>query len=138
MVAAGDAQFLPEGGEPFIVRSAGTKVANQKNDRPAADDLIGKIQRRADIGAALFRLEKERFANEPQDMRAAFGRRNVKLDALTEKNEPNFVAIANGGGSENARGLRGQLPFAVRHRAKVRRSADIDHQQDRQLALLRE
>ena len=71
-------------------------------------------------------------------MRAAFLRRDEKLDLIGEKNEPDFVVVADRAEGEQAGHFRGELALRLRDAAEVARRADVDDQHHRQLALFRE
>ena len=67
-------------------------------------------------------------------MRAALFWRDKKLHPVCEKNQPDFIVIADRAESEQARDFRGQFAFRLGGASEISRRANIDNQHHGQLA----
>ncbi len=114
------------------------EIGDEENDRASGDDVVQVIERQARQRAAALRLEIKNLADQTQRVRAAFLRRNEKLDLIREENEPDLVVVSDRAEGEEAGDFRRELALRLRDAAEISRSADIDHQHDRQLAFLGE
>ena len=90
-------------------------IGNRKpeTDGTTRRDTVGKVQRLRDVRAAPLGLEVQDLAYHAQDMAAAFFRRDVLLDLVGEQDQPDLVAVADGGEGKNAGQLRRQLALAL-------------------------
>ena len=110
----------------------------KKDDRAPRYDFVQIIQGERWIRAPALRLEKEDLANEPQGMRAAFLRRNEKLDLIGEEEQADLVVIPNGAEGEQTRDFRRKFALRLRRTAEISRCAHIHDQHHRQFALFGE
>ena len=76
------------------------KIRNEKDDRPARDNVVQVIECQCRLGAASLRFKKQNLANEAQSVRSAFFRWNKKFDAIGEKYQPDLVVVTNSAESE--------------------------------------
>ena len=84
------------------------------------------------------RLEVKNFANEPQGVRAAFLRGDVKLDRVGEEQQADLVVIPDRAEGEQTRDFRREFALRLRVAAEISRSADVHDQNHGQLAFLGE
>ena len=90
------------------------------------------------IRSAPLRLEKQNFADDAQDVAAAFARRNKFFHLIAEKNQPDFVIVANGGEREHRGNFRREFAFGLVARAEQARAAHVHDEHEREFAFLDE
>ena len=61
------------------------EIGDEENDRASRDDVVQIIEREARQRAAALRLEVKNLADQTQRVRAAFLRRNEKLDLIRRR-----------------------------------------------------
>ena len=114
------------------------EIGDEENDRAPRDDVVQIIERQARQGAAALRLEVKNFADQTQRVRAAFLRRDEKLDLIGKENQPDLVVVPDRAEGEEAGDFGRELALRLRDAAEISRSAHIDHEHDRELAFLGE
>src|SRR5262245_46675745 len=105
------------------------EVRHKEYNRAALRDVVQKTQGSLNVGATPARLECEQFTNDAQQMAAPLLRLDEKFDFVAEKQESDFVAIAQCGHSKRRRHLRGKLALGDTARAEIARSRYVDHQE---------
>src|SRR5437016_12856298 len=89
------------------------KIGDEENYRASRHDLVQVIKGQGRFCAPSLRLEKQDLANESQRVRAAFFWWNKKLDAISEKNEPDLIVVPDRAEGEQASDFCGQLAFGL-------------------------
>ena len=113
------------------------EVRDENHHRPVGKHLGGVADRRSDIGPAMERFEREEVANQSQRMPSALGRPNHVLDSVGEQQGPGPVLFAGAGQRQDGRDFN--RPESSGNRlADPGRSRLIDHQEQREFALLGE
>src|ERR1700722_11318607 len=117
VAGGGHGDFLEDiasGAEPADpVAEAVKEVGEQKDNGAAADDVVQEGQRRRDVGAFGFGLEKEHFLDEAQYVAAALARRQEQFDLVGEEKEADLVTAAGGGGGKRGGDLDGRFALAA-------------------------
>src|SRR2546427_1371135 len=98
------------------------EIGEQKDDRSAMQDMIQKRQGGGDICCAMFGLEMQRLAQDPQNVATPFARRQIKLDLIGKKQQGHFVTAACRGNRQGAGYFCGELSFRSEHRSELSRS----------------
>ena len=114
------------------------EIGNQEEDGAAADHAVEVVQSAREVRPPAFGLEIEHLADQAQGVQAAFFWRDVKLDIIAEKQEPDLVVVVDRAEGQDRGHLGGQLALAQLHAPECPRRAHIHHQHDRELPLLRE
>ena len=117
---------------------AGLKIRDEKNDRAAGHDFVQVAQSERGISAPALRLEIQDFANESQGVRAAFLRRDVKLDRVGEEQQADLVVIPDRAEGEETCNLSREFALRLCVASEISRGTYIDHEQHRQLTFLGE
>ncbi len=97
-----------------------------------------EFQRLDQICSAPLWLKKQDFADDAQNVAAAFARRDEFLDFIAEQQEADLVVVADGGKGEHGCDLGGEFAFGLRARPKQAGAAHIHNEHERQLAFLDE
>ena len=78
VICVGEAEFLDDVARRLVAggrrAEAVQKIGEQKHNRPAAQHVVQIGHRGRDVRAAMFRFEREQFADNAQDVAAAFAR----------------------------------------------------------------
>jgi len=73
-------------------------------------------------------LDEQNFADDPQDMTAAFARWNELLHLVTEQDEADLIVITDGGEGEHGGDLGGEFALGLVARAEQTRAAHVHDQ----------
>ena len=114
------------------------EVGEDEDDGAAALDVVAEVEGGGDVGAAARGGVGEDFADDAEDVVAAFGGGEVLFDLVGEEEEADFVAVADGGEGEDAGDFGGEFLFALGEGAEVARGADIDGEEDGEFAFFAE
>ena len=114
------------------------KIRNNDGDGAMRQNATHEFQRLDQIRSAPLRLKKQDFADDAQDVAAAFARRDEFLHFIGEQQQADLVVVADGGEGEHGRDLGGEFAFGLRARAKQAGAAHIHDQHERQFAFLDE
>src|SRR5271169_3243565 len=100
--------------------------------------MIDDIERFDDIGAGALGFVVEDIPHHAQYVTTALLGRQISFHAISEEEQTDLVAIANGGKRQNTGKLCGKIALAQCAGSEISRSTDIHQQKNREFALFRE
>ena len=97
-----------------------------------------EFQRVHQIRPAPLRLKEQHFADDAQDVAAAFARRDEFLHLVGEQNQADLVVVADGGEGEHGGDLGGEFALGLVARAEQAGAAHVHDEHEREFAFLDE
>ncbi len=97
-----------------------------------------KFQRGVQIRPAPLRLKKQNFADDAQDVAAAFARRNEFFNFVGKKNQADFVIVPNRREREHRGNFRREFALGLVARAEQAGAAHVHDEHEREFAFLDE
>ena len=92
--------------------------------------MVEVLEGRREVRPLPFRLEKEDFADEAEDVLAAFGRADEFFDPVREEEDADFIVVAGGRKGEDAGDFSRLLSEGLVIGAEVAGGAQINGQED--------
>src|SRR2546429_4259633 len=89
------------------------EIGEEEYDGAAVKDVIEKGESRRDICAAMFGFEEKHFADEAENMAAAFAGRQEKFDLVGEEQERDLVATAGCGNGKGTGDFGSELALGA-------------------------
>jgi len=122
--------IVPFTGEPELFFETGIlKIRKNKGNGAPALNSIEVVKRLREIRTGTGGLKREDFADDSENVPAAFFRGDVFFDPVGEKNDADFIVVPNRGKRENSGKLGSELILRLLSAAELAGSADIDDEQ---------
>src|ERR1051325_4452230 len=97
-----------------------------------------EFQRAIQSRAPALRFVEQDLTDDPEDMFAAFSRRDKLFNLIRKEDQANLIVVANRGEGQDRGDLGSQFSLGLFNRAKKTGAADIHEQHQRQFAFLYE
>ena len=129
-------------GEAFHVVGARAvaeeEVGEDDDDGAMGGDAAEEFEGLVDVGGVVLRLEEKNFADDAQDVAAAFAGRDVFLDDVGEEDEADLVVVADGGEGEDGGDLGGEFALGLGAGTERAGAAEVHEEHDGEFAFLDE
>src|SRR5580692_191839 len=111
-----------------VVKIRIQKIAKQKDDSLLPRRVIKESNRLTQVGAAMFRLDRQQPPDNKEHMVPSLFWRNIPFDPVTEEDDAYFIVVVDRGESKHRAYFGDEVLFAGMDGTKQRAGTDIHEQ----------